>query len=345
MPENSHVNRLSDNEALALAASVSPFYRDATGALTDVPDTSVQVINETARRLLADGRARVDATTLSYMLHAPRGLLASCLGAFLNRCDLILNSVASIDLLAVAAFNHLDWLVQRLVDAGVPAGGRTSWNSNPLGELTICSRPSHGARHATVLKCLLEAGADPNAPDGEGITPLGRETRNSQTRGMRLLIAAGARAVLAEDEGRSPACFARLSEDRTYVSRRRSRLVQSLLAEAQRREPPPVAKLDPRDYATEAPIGTSFARLDHKSYREDGTIGFFLTSESARRFCFFVHMRECIVDDGRYLLADEYTDPREFPLGSDLVIDVVRSAHGDAYWESARPFGVASART
>lgn len=73
-------------------------------------------------------------------------------------------------------------------------------------------RPLHSAtagRHLTIVRLLLEHGADVNARQNSGFVPLHNAAQNGQTAMIELLLAHGADPSVAADDGRTAADFAR----------------------------------------------------------------------------------------------------------------------------------------
>ncbi|AIT25531.1 ankyrin repeat family protein [Bordetella holmesii 30539] len=81
--------------------------------------------------------------------------------------------------------------VDILLRAGVDPDhvNRLSWT----GLLEAILLSYGGPRHQAIVRRLIEAGADVNLPDGQGVTPLAHARQRGQKETERLLLAAGAR--------------------------------------------------------------------------------------------------------------------------------------------------------
>ncbi len=73
---------------------------------------------------------------------------------------------------------------------------------------TLHVTPLHSAaagKHPSVVKLLLEHGADPNAAQDGGFTPLHSAAQNDDRESVEALLEAGADPALASDEGKTAA--------------------------------------------------------------------------------------------------------------------------------------------
>lgn len=97
-----------------------------------------------------------------------------------------------------AKHNNLEFLITELLHAGAHPDG---------GEITAaCPSPLAFAleqEDTYILRCLLHAGANANAQDTDGDTPLMRAAALGQTNALRMLLAAGANATLRNKAGQT----------------------------------------------------------------------------------------------------------------------------------------------
>jgi ankyrin repeat protein len=106
--------------------------------------------------------------------------------------------------LHLAAFFARDADIARaLVAAGAPVDMHAA---NDMRVTPLGSAAAAGAR--AVAEVLLEAGADPTAPQSGGYTPLHSAAANGDAALVDALLARGAEPAHAADDGRTPADFA-----------------------------------------------------------------------------------------------------------------------------------------
>jgi hypothetical protein len=95
-------------------------------------------------------------------------------------------------------------VAQQLLDAGADPGGRADGNNGWTPLHAVMLGRAHGDRLSALTAMLLKAGADPNAPDARGYTPLFAAIQRTPGDGPRLLLDAGADAAVAGADGRTP---------------------------------------------------------------------------------------------------------------------------------------------
>jgi ankyrin repeat protein len=88
--------------------------------------------------------------------------------------------------------------IKRLLTGGVNVNGTTEGGGTPLMYATTCAS----------ARLLLEAGADPNAVDAEGATPLiwfckGLATKSQASSYIRMLLDHGADARITDNSGKT----------------------------------------------------------------------------------------------------------------------------------------------
>ena len=120
--------------------------------------------------------------------------------------------------LHVAAAAHWTDFAQALVAAGAGLRARNRRGAEPLHAAAVGSPGADtwdpGAQAATIA-WLIGAGADPNAVDMDGVTPLHRAVRTRSAAAVAALLAGGADAARKNDGGSSPLRLARLTTGRS----------------------------------------------------------------------------------------------------------------------------------
>lgn len=93
-------------------------------------------------------------------------------------------------LIAAAHLSHAE-VVRILIEAKAPLNHVNNLGWTALMESIVLG--NGGTSHTNTLKALVEAGADVNIPDRQGITPLGHARRRGYSEMARVLEMAGAR--------------------------------------------------------------------------------------------------------------------------------------------------------
>ena len=120
--------------------------------------------------------------------------------------------------LHVAAAAYWKDFAQTLVAAGADLRARNCRGAEPLH---AAAAGSPGAdtwdprAQAAMIAWLIDAGADPNAVDMDGVTPLHRAVRTRCAAAVAALLAGGADAGRRNDSGSTPLRLARLTTGRS----------------------------------------------------------------------------------------------------------------------------------
>lgn len=93
-------------------------------------------------------------------------------------------------LIAAAHLGHVD-VVKALIAAGAPLDHVDNLNWTALIESSVLG--DGGSNHVACLTALIEAGADVNIADGNGVSPLQLAERHGFDEMVRFLKAAGAK--------------------------------------------------------------------------------------------------------------------------------------------------------
>lgn len=93
-------------------------------------------------------------------------------------------------LIAAAHLGHVE-VVRMLIAAGAPLDHVNNLRWTALIESIVLG--DGGPRHVACLKALVDAGADVNIADGNGVSPLSLARRNGYVEMERILLAAGAK--------------------------------------------------------------------------------------------------------------------------------------------------------
>lgn len=109
--------------------------------------------------------------------------------------DIGLTVYAGDTALHVAAAAYQSGLVQKLIGMGADIRARNRRGAEPLHSATVGApgeRHWNPAAQAATIACLIKAGANPDAIDKAGVTPLHRAIRNRCAAAVRALLEAGA---------------------------------------------------------------------------------------------------------------------------------------------------------
>lgn len=167
--------------------------RDGAGATALLVATRADKVGA-ARALIeagADVNAKDRIQDSPYLYAGARGRLAILKMTLAHGADLkSTNRYGGTALIPAAERGHVE-TVKALIDAGVAVDHVNKLGWTALLEAIILG--NGGERHQQIVALLLEAGANPNLADSEGVTPL----QHARTRGYRrieqLLLGAGAR--------------------------------------------------------------------------------------------------------------------------------------------------------
>jgi hypothetical protein len=163
----------------------------------------------------AQAVADCDATTVSRLLAASPDLASACLeegatrsaakqyylgeiGHYLYAGDTALH-------VAAAAYRHE--IARKLIATGANVRARNRRGAEPLhyaADGAPGSRAWNPSAQAATVVCLIEAGADPNAIDNSGVTPLHRAVRTRCAAAVRVLLDGGADVRCKNKNGSTP---------------------------------------------------------------------------------------------------------------------------------------------
>lgn len=187
--------RLRDAGKVAslIAAGTDLEARDADGTTALLAATHANQV-ATARLLIAAGadvNAKDAIADSPYLYAGARGYLDILKLTLANGADLTsTNRFGGTALIPAAERGHVE-TVATLIEAGVAVDhvNRLGWTA--LLEAIILGEG--GPRHVAIVKLLLDAGADPNLADGEGVSPLTHARNRGFDEMIALLEAAGGR--------------------------------------------------------------------------------------------------------------------------------------------------------
>ena len=120
--------------------------------------------------------------------------------------EAVRSHVQGLDVFEAAAFGDVDRLAEVLAARPAVAGDRSGADPGAVGTGWMTGTALHSAvsaRHPNVVAALLDRGADPNARQAGGWTPLHGAAHNGDVETTELLLAHGADATAADDEGRT----------------------------------------------------------------------------------------------------------------------------------------------
>jgi ankyrin repeat protein len=148
---------------------------------------------EAARFLIeagADVNARDFINDSPYLYAGARGFNEILVMTLENGADLkSTNRYGGTALIPACERGHVD-NVRTLIAAGVDVDHVNKLGWTGMLEAIILS--DGGPRHVEIVKLLVDAGADVNLADGEGVTPLAHARQRGYTEIEAILVAAGA---------------------------------------------------------------------------------------------------------------------------------------------------------
>jgi len=140
----------------------------------------------------------------------------------------------------VAAAAHRPGMIRLLVAMNADVGARNRRGAQPLHYAADGSRGSrtwNPLAQAETVTCLIEAGADPNATDKSGVTPLHRAVRTRCAAAVSALLDGGADPRRTNSRGSTPMQLATRTTGRGGSGSPESKAQQEkILHELQRRQ-------------------------------------------------------------------------------------------------------------
>jgi len=137
--------------------------------------------------------------------------------------------------LHMAAAAHSSEIAQALLDRGADCFSKNRRGAQPLHYAADANAGNPTAQAATIA-CLIQAGADPNATDKSGVTPLHRAVRTRCAAAVESLLAGGAEPRGRNGSGSTPLHLAvqntGASNSGTPHAIEQQRLIIGLLLEA-----------------------------------------------------------------------------------------------------------------
>jgi len=166
-----------------------------------------------------------DADEAARQLAASPALARACLAAGATRqgpdsyfLDRIGKHIYAGDTaLHVAAAAYWEDFAKQLAAAGADLRARNRRGAQPLHAAAVGgpgSQTWNPRAQAAMIAWLIGAGADPNAVDMDGVTPLHRAVRTRCAAAVAALLAGGADAERTNDSGSTPLRLARLTTGR-----------------------------------------------------------------------------------------------------------------------------------
>ena len=119
--------------------------------------------------------------------------------------------------LHIAAAAYQTELVRILIDAGADVHARNRLGDQPIHAASVgipgsrCWNPS---AQAATIRCLVTAGADPNATDKRGVAPLHRAVRTRCAVAVKTLLECGAAPMRPNGNGSTPMLLATMTTGR-----------------------------------------------------------------------------------------------------------------------------------
>jgi ankyrin repeat protein len=151
-------------------------------------------VDEVSRRLGIDPALATDSSDVGATRQEATTYFLTDISHYLYRGDTALH-------IAAAAFRKP--VARLLIDHGADCGARNRRGAEPLHYAADANR-SHPRAQAEVITYLTSIGADPDAVDGSGVTPLHRAVRTRSMAAVRALVEAGANPRKANKSGSTP---------------------------------------------------------------------------------------------------------------------------------------------
>ena len=201
----------------------------------------MMISNDSALRRLMEAIVRGDAAAVDELLAASPELARARLeqgatrqAAKENRLGGIGHYIYAGDTaLHIAAAAYRPDIAQKLIAMGSDVRARNRRGAQPLhyaADGTPGSPTWDPAAQAAIVACLIDAGADPNAVDKSGVTPLHRAVRTRSTGAGRALLDGGADARRTNKNGSTPMLLATLTTGRGGSGSPQSKAEQTNIA-------------------------------------------------------------------------------------------------------------------